>query len=294
MIFLLELLLELRLEILVELALGTEPDTVFQQSQCEVPSGFVSAVKDDRSHQRLECIGKDGSKNDLYAYGNGVSYNWWQGDEYYYDYNSGTYYHISGVPMYTPECPLAPDDVKNPYRVDDDDHMTIRDLQGNAVAQIAVEGMELDEIGEFSNGYARIGGYTTQGWNYYHGVVNEDFEIVVPMIYDEVDCYFGDIFESGYARVVKDGVTEKELEEAKKGIIQSRAVNRAQDDYLAQSWLVFLDTDKTFAYSRQFEQDIQKLTVDKVNAALRKMLNSELTYVLAGDTSKSQGLKATP
>jgi len=96
------------------------------------------------------------------------------------------------------------------------------------------------------------------------------------------------------ARVVKDGVTEKELEEAKKGLIQSRAVNRAQDDYLAQSWLVFLDTDKTFAYSKEFEDDIQKLTVDEVNAALRKMLQGGLTYVLAGDLKKSQGLKATP
>ena len=38
------------------------------------------------------------------------------------------------------------------------------------------------------------------------------------------------------ARILKDGVTEKELQEAKKGLLQSRAVNRAQDDYLAQGW----------------------------------------------------------
>ncbi|HBZ58561.1 MAG TPA: insulinase family protein [Sutterella sp.] len=95
------------------------------------------------------------------------------------------------------------------------------------------------------------------------------------------------------ARILKDGVTQKELDEAKKGIIQSRAVNRAQDDYLAQSWLVFLDTGKSFAYSKEFENDIQALTVAQVNAALRKMLANGLTYVLAGDLKKSKGLQAT-
>jgi zinc protease len=95
------------------------------------------------------------------------------------------------------------------------------------------------------------------------------------------------------ARILKDGVTQKELDEAKKGIIQSRAVNRAQDDYLAQSWLVFLDTGKSFAYSKEFEDDIQALTVAQVNAALRKMLANGLTYVLAGDLKKSKGLQAT-
>lgn len=36
-------------------------------------------------------------------------------------------------------------------------------------------------------------------------------------------------------RAVKEGFTDQEVKEAIKGILDSRAVNRAQDDYLAQS-----------------------------------------------------------
>ena len=91
------------------------------------------------------------------------------------------------------------------------------------------------------------------------------------------------------ARIVKDGVTEKELEEAKKGILESRAVNRAQDDYLAQGWLEFLATNRTYAFSAEFEKGVEKLTVADVNKALRRMIDPEnVTFVLAGDKEKAE------
>lgn len=91
------------------------------------------------------------------------------------------------------------------------------------------------------------------------------------------------------ARVVRDGVTQTELDEAKKGIVQSRAVNRAQDDYLAHSWVRLLDQGKTFAFSAQFEAAVQALTLEEVNAALRRMIVPEnITFVLAGDRSKAK------
>lgn len=91
------------------------------------------------------------------------------------------------------------------------------------------------------------------------------------------------------ARIAKDGITQQELAEAKKGILQSRAVSRAQDDYLAHSWLEFLETDRTFAFSKQFEQAIERLTVEDVNNAIRKMVNlADMTFVLAGDQTKAK------
>lgn len=93
------------------------------------------------------------------------------------------------------------------------------------------------------------------------------------------------------ARAVKDGFTEQEVKEAVKGILDSRAVNRAQDDYLAQSWLQFMEAGKTFAFSKQFEERIAAVTVDSVNAALRRMVVPEnVTWILSGDLAKA-GLK---
>ncbi len=92
-------------------------------------------------------------------------------------------------------------------------------------------------------------------------------------------------------RAVKDGFTETEVKEAIKGILDSRAVNRAQDDYLAQSWLQFMEAGKTFAFSKQFEEAIAAVTVDSVNAALRRMVEPEnITWILSGDLAKA-GLK---
>ena len=55
-------------------------------------------------------------------------------------------------------------------------------------------------------------------------------------------------------------------------LLQSRAVSRAQDDYLAHSWVVMMDSGKTFADSKKFEDAISRLTLEEVNAAVRKML----------------------
>ena len=69
--------------------------------------------------------------------------------------------------------------------------------------------------------------------------------------------------------------------------MQSRAVSRAQDDYLAHSWVVMMDSGKTFADSKKFEDAIGRLTLEEVNAAVRKMLvEKNITFVLAGDLAK--------
>jgi zinc protease len=88
-------------------------------------------------------------------------------------------------------------------------------------------------------------------------------------------------------RARRDGFTVKEVEDAKKGILQERAVNRSQDGIVAGAWANNLDLGRTFEFSKQFEDRLQALTADQVNAAFRKYIDPDkLTFVIAGDAKK--------
>ncbi len=95
-------------------------------------------------------------------------------------------------------------------------------------------------------------------------------------------------FREEIARAVKDGFTQKELAAAKSGILQIRAQNRAQDRALAGAWAGNLYLGRTFAFSRQFEDKVTALTLEDVNAALRKHLDpAKISIVEAGDFRKA-------
>jgi zinc protease len=95
-------------------------------------------------------------------------------------------------------------------------------------------------------------------------------------------------FKEEIARAVKDGFTQKELDAAKSGILQIRAQNRAQDRALAGAWAGNLYLGRTFAFSKQFEDKVTTLTLEDVNAALRKHLDpAKITIVTAGDFRKA-------
>ena len=88
-------------------------------------------------------------------------------------------------------------------------------------------------------------------------------------------------------RARRDGFTAKEVDDAKKGLLQERLVNRSQDGILAGAWVSNLDLGRTFEFSRQFEDRLQALTADEVNAAFRKYVDPErMTFVIAGDAKK--------
>lgn len=109
--------------------------------------------------------------------------------------------------------------------------------------------------------------------------------IVAPQNLAQAEKSLRDELEKAF----KGGITQAELDEAKRGIIESRAVNRAQDETLAYNWLNYLETDRTFAFSKATEEAIEKLTVEDVNAALRRFADpSKMTFVLAGDVAKAK------
>lgn len=84
--------------------------------------------------------------------------------------------------------------------------------------------------------------------------------------------------------LLKDGITEKELQEAKQGFLQAQQVSRANDSALTSILGNTLFVGRDMAYFANFEKQISELTVDKVNSALRKHIDlKKLTVVTAGD-----------
>ena len=87
----------------------------------------------------------------------------------------------------------------------------------------------------------------------------------------------------------RDGISEQELEEAKRGFIEYRTVNRAQDHVLARSWLRLMDKHRDWGFSKAMDEAVSRLTVDDVNRAIRRLAEpSKLTVAIAGDLQKAK------
>ena len=88
-------------------------------------------------------------------------------------------------------------------------------------------------------------------------------------------------------RARKEGFTAAEVDDAKKGLLQSRLLNRSQDPVVAGAWVSNLDLGRSFAFSKQFEERLRAVTLEQVNAAFRKYIDPEkMTFVIAGDAKK--------
>jgi len=86
--------------------------------------------------------------------------------------------------------------------------------------------------------------------------------------------------------VLDDGFTEDELALAKLGYLQSRELARAQDGSLVSMLTQGLYFDRTLLWEAEFDERIQNLTVEGVNAAVRRHLDlNKMTFVKAGDFS---------
>jgi zinc protease len=91
-------------------------------------------------------------------------------------------------------------------------------------------------------------------------------------------------------KVRKDGVEEKELNEAKAAYLESLKVSRSNDHALASELSSELHAGRTFAYYADLEKKVKALTVDDVNAALKKYLDPKrLVIVQAGDFKGKAG-----
>ncbi len=89
-------------------------------------------------------------------------------------------------------------------------------------------------------------------------------------------------------RLRKDGLTDKEIADAKNGLLQERLLSRSEDGTLVSTWTEYLDLDRSFvSFSQAFEDRIRSLTTAEVNAAVRRHLDpAKMTVVIAGDAKK--------
>jgi zinc protease len=85
------------------------------------------------------------------------------------------------------------------------------------------------------------------------------------------------------ARFVKDGITAEELASAKQAILAQRVTTRTSDAAVAGGWVAKLRQGRTFAWSADQDAKLSALTVDQVDAAIRKwIVPANIDWSLAG------------
>ena len=88
-------------------------------------------------------------------------------------------------------------------------------------------------------------------------------------------------------KILRTGVTELELKNAKAAILKSRQLNRAQDRFVQAGWINNLRLNRRYTVSAELDQRISAVTVEQVNAVLRKVLKPDaLLFSVAGDFDK--------
>ncbi len=92
------------------------------------------------------------------------------------------------------------------------------------------------------------------------------------------------VWKEEVEKMVKEGFTEDELKQAKSGIIQYRQTGRANDAGLASKLSSYLDLNRTLAWDKAMDEQLEKLTVADLNSAMKKYIEpSKITFVKAGD-----------
>ena len=91
-------------------------------------------------------------------------------------------------------------------------------------------------------------------------------------------------FKEELARSLKDGFTQAELDDGRKGLLNFRRLARAQDDSVAGQIARNLYLDRRFAFAQQVDEALARLTLAEVNAAWRKHIDPQrLVMAWGGD-----------
>ena len=90
------------------------------------------------------------------------------------------------------------------------------------------------------------------------------------------------------ARLLRDGVTPAELKRAKDGYLKQLEVSRTNDAALASSLAENLFIGRTMQFQADLESKIKALTVEEVNAALRKYIDPKQLSVVTREISRKR------
>jgi zinc protease len=95
------------------------------------------------------------------------------------------------------------------------------------------------------------------------------------------------------ARLIKDGITQEELDKARTGVLQQRLQARAADQGLVGSLAGNLYWGRTMAFDAAFDAKLKALTPAQVNAAITKYIApAQFAVVRAGDYAGAAKKKA--
>ncbi|MBK6724618.1 MAG: insulinase family protein [Acidobacteria bacterium] len=88
-------------------------------------------------------------------------------------------------------------------------------------------------------------------------------------------------------KVLTEGFTEAELKEAKQGWLLGRQRTRGNDASLRSSLVNYLFLNRTYAWDDEMDKKVQALTLEQVNLAFKKYIDSEkISIFKAGDFAK--------
>jgi zinc protease len=107
------------------------------------------------------------------------------------------------------------------------------------------------------------------------------YAIYAPMNAEKVQIGFKEELE----RFIADGITQEELDSAVNGWVQGKTVSRAKDNELSSLINNNLYFDRDMAFYAALESQVSSLTVEKVNAVIKKYFKSldQWTVVNGGD-----------
>jgi zinc protease len=94
-------------------------------------------------------------------------------------------------------------------------------------------------------------------------------------------------FSEELQRLLKDGITPVELDTAKKAMRAASNTWRANDGAVAGAWVGHLERKRSFKWNADLDARGDALTVDQVNAAMRKWIEpAKINWSWAGDFDK--------
>lgn len=90
-------------------------------------------------------------------------------------------------------------------------------------------------------------------------------------------------------RVLSDGFTAEELEDARRGVLQNSRIDRAKDVRLVGTLSRNIDLKRTMMWDKKYEDALRSLTVEEVNVVFKKYFSlTNFSIVKAGDASKME------
>lgn len=95
-------------------------------------------------------------------------------------------------------------------------------------------------------------------------------------------------FKEEMSKALEGGFTDKEVADAKSGLLQNRQISRSQDGSLARTLSNYMFLDRKFTWDAELEKKIAALTPAEVQAALKRHLDvNAITIMKAGDFAKA-------